>query len=313
MAYARSATAAAEEQLGCDSCRLLYPEISTESRSLNAAPQHFGGDDGSSTWWARLRQVERGAIAGCTEKAWGGGSWVGITLSLCRSDVDCGDGQAAIVDFLRSLVVLKEEGEGGMHVTAVGARRATVKPEEGRRRSLASEREDEEPHAEKIQEGGATRDDDGDFRRRNKESAVGREEEVERAAIAPVTAAILLFDGELSKRDRAGLHGQAENTAGVASSSHGVGDARFLALRCGRGMISSAPAAGELQLSGKQVEGRVPLRSFFFLGGGGSDITGGEVAGLRSLGNESSGSHDHNMSREGSGRFLAQENLCWFM
>ena len=65
-----------------------------------------------------------------------------------------------------------------------------------------------------------------------------------------VVVGLLVFGSELSKRDRAELHGEAEKASGVASSSHGVGGGRFLSLTCGLG---SRAGAVELELSAEQV------------------------------------------------------------
>ncbi|CAM9479783.1 unnamed protein product, partial [Laminaria digitata] len=66
-----------------------------------------------------------------------------------------------------------------------------------------------------------------------------------------VVVAVLVFGSELSKRDRAELHGQAEKAGGVASSSLGVGPARFLTLTCGLGGIG---AAVEVKLSAEKTD-----------------------------------------------------------
>ena len=70
------------------------------------------------------------------------------------------------------------------------------------------------------------------------------------ATTTKVAIAVLIFGSGLSKRDRAELHGQAEKAGGVASSSLGVGTARFLTLTCGLGGMG---AAVELKLSAEKV------------------------------------------------------------
>ncbi|CAN0157154.1 unnamed protein product, partial [Pylaiella littoralis] len=79
----------------------------------------------------------------------------------------------------------------------------------------------------------------------------GSSHQTKEAEEVTVLLAVLVFGSELSKRDRAELHDQAEKADGVASSSHGVGDGRFLSLTYGLG---SRVAAVELELSPEKAE-----------------------------------------------------------
>lgn len=222
MALARSAVRAAEEQLGCGDCRLIVSEEVPADKSTTNSFSRSSEDDGCTRdWWAQLRQVEQRSEK--EEK-----SWIGVELSLRWSDGYCSEGQAAIIGFLRSLVGRKEAEDGereSENGVKAGARQTTAKPEDGKNGRVSSEDEEENRSSGALHESPEDRDSD---------------------SVGVIAAAVLVFGGELSKRDRAGLHGHAEKTVGVESSSHGVGDARFLALRCDLGGGSSTTVGFEL-------------------------------------------------------------------
>lgn len=227
---ARSAMRVAEKQLGCGDCRLIVSEeVPAKESTTNSFSRSSEGDDGSRDWWAQLREAEQRSEK--QEES----SWIGVELSLRWGDVYCSDGQAVIIGFLRSLVGLKEEQEGGgepkgENGVKADMRQTTEKPEDGKGERLSWEDEEKNRSLEALHEIPEDRDSD---------------------SVGVILEVVLVFGGELSKRDRAGLHSHAEKTVGVESSSHGVGDARFLALRCGLGGGSSTTAG--LQLSREQV------------------------------------------------------------
>ncbi|CAM9816435.1 unnamed protein product [Ectocarpus fasciculatus] len=205
----------------------------------------------------------------------GGAFWVGLELRLRPSDVSYDDGQAAIVDFLKGRVgdqAVPGEGREGAPPPAGGSRgpsaRAEVEPPrapataksptggEGGGRGPGEPKSipERERSAPEGGGGGGANEaavaagvlppqqpgDDDSLRRTEAEGGV-----------STVLVAALVFGGELSKRDRAGLHGQAEKAGGVASSSHGVGEGRFLALACGLG---GRAGTVELELSPEKAE-----------------------------------------------------------
>lgn len=229
MGLACSAMRVAEKQLGCGDCRLIVSEdVPAEESTTISFSRSSEGDDGTRDWWAKLWQVEQRSEK--QEER----SWIGVELSLRWSDVYCSDGQAAIIGFLRSLVGLREEEEGGERESEngvkAGARQTAAILEDGTGKTPSSEDEEKKRTSGALDE--ITEDRGSD-------------------SVGVIADVVLVFGGELSKRDRAGLHSHAEKTEGVESSSHGVGDARFLALRCGLGGGSST-AVG-LQLSREQV------------------------------------------------------------
>lgn len=216
--------------------------------------------------------------------AWGGGSWAGLELKLRRSDMWSPDGRTAIVDFLKGrvgvghLVSRKEEerqdekaGAGSegirspeeiqppesaepIELTAAPAiAKSPAAARGGERGGVSGGRRDlsitTSSSAGHNNVGGAVEaptDGAGAVQEWGRSSNPDQAQEREVA----VLLAVLVFGSELSKRDRAELHGQAENTEEVASSSHGVGDGRFLSLTCGLG---SRAAAVELDLSPEKV------------------------------------------------------------
>ena len=224
-------------------------------------PQTGSGETGNSNddnWWARLRQAERGWAASETNPVPGQGSnsesWVGLRLRLRASDVCSADGQAAILDFLKGRVGREtqgrgeeeggrdEEEEGGGALPAEETRPPHSTEGVGPTASPIAGRTERTMSVEKEGEGGGVLPS----------SSTGSPSSIHNTGTKypAVAAAVLVFGPKLSKRDRAELHVQAEKAGGVASSSHGTGDARFLSLSCGRG---SKEGGVEPELSPEQV------------------------------------------------------------
>ncbi|CAB1106885.1 unnamed protein product [Ectocarpus sp. CCAP 1310/34] len=210
------------------------------------------------------------------------GAWVGLELRLRPSDVSHDEGQAAIVDFLKGRVgdqAVPGGGREGAPQPAEDSRgpsaRAEVEPPrapaaaksptggEGGGGGGGGPRElDSNPeHERRAPEGGGDGGADGAAA-----AAVGAsvslpqqpedDDHLRRAEggggeASTVLVAVLVFGAELSKRDRAGLHGQAEKAGGVTSASHGVGEGRFLALAC---RLGGRAGAVELELSPEKAE-----------------------------------------------------------
>ncbi|CAM9813795.1 unnamed protein product [Ectocarpus sp. 4 AP-2014] len=256
-------------------------ESGNDDPRQEAGSRDVGSDD---DWWTRLRLSQRSSRlaressesedpATTTkkeeEKPTGeGDTWVGLELRLRPSDVSYDEGQAAIVDFLKGRVgdqAVLGEGRAGAQKPAEDSRgpsaRAEVEPprapaaakspaggegEEGGGgpRELESNPEPERRAPEGV---GASvslpqQPEDDDHLRRAEGGGGGA---------STVLVAVLVFAAELSKRDRAGLHGQAEKAGGVASASHGVGEGRFLALAC---RLGGRAGAVELELSPEKAE-----------------------------------------------------------
>lgn len=215
-----------------------------------------------------------------------GESWTGLQFKLRPSDVFCVDGQTAIVDFLKGRVGKQVAGRGEEEEHAKGGENdsasspkethpqespkpieSTASPAVGNISTAAGgEREAREGRSELLgrnsnSSGSSNSNSDNNDQRSPRAVATvahagaGQEPEVHllrQAARGEMTVvvAVLVFGSELSKRDRAELHGQAEKAGGVASSSHGVGGGRFLSLTCGLG---SRAGAVELELSPEKV------------------------------------------------------------
>lgn len=262
------------------------PESSDDDQERGERDTTSSSDD----WWARLRQVEQGWISSEADFHDGSRrdeeSWIGLHLKLRPSDVHCVEGRIAIVDFLKGRLgkqvvgrdddddddeEKEEEGhaEGGENdntsllkethpqdvtkpadptpspavtniPTAVGGEEESGErtgglPSSSKRSGSNSSNEQRSPRVI-----GTIVD------------AVEGQESGPQAAEGGVTVVVgvLVLGSELSKRDRAELHGQAEKAGGVASSSHGVGGGRFLSLTCS---LANRTGAVELELSAEQV------------------------------------------------------------
>lgn len=241
-------------------------------------------------WWEKLRQAERGWTSSETAQEQGSASpspnagkaaretesWVGLHLKLRSSDVYGVEGRAAIVDFLKGRVNGKqiarrededeeqeEQEEEEEHVRGEENDRAGFSRETNPQETTEpTETTASPPMADVSTAGGEGAASGLPSSRIPREEATmrdagwGQEKEgvhlLRKAARgeAAVAVAVLVFGSELSKRDRAGLHSQAEEAGGVASSSHGVGGGRFLILTCGLG---SRAGAAELELSSEKV------------------------------------------------------------
>lgn len=266
-------------------------ENCNDDRRQEAGSRDIGSDD---DWWTRLRLSQRSSPlaresseredpATTTKKEeeepiGEDGAWVGLELRLRPSDVSYDEGQAAIVDFLKGRVgdqAVSGEGREGAPQPAEDSRGPYVRAEVEPPRAPAAAKS---PAGGERGGGGGPGEPKGNPERERSapeggggggavEAAVSagmmppqqREEDdrlrrTEEGGASTVLVAVLVFGGELSKRDRAGLHGQAEKAAGVASSSHGVGQGRFLALACGLG---GRAGTVELELSPENVRMRI--------------------------------------------------------
>lgn len=247
----------------------------------------------SDDWWVRLRQVEQGWTSSETDqyegwpfpkagKARDGESWIGLHLKLRPSDVHCVEGRTAIVDFLKGRVgkqaarrEAEEEGYAGGRendraslprgtnlqevrrpiepTPSPAATNASTAAGEGEAKEVGSgmpsSRNSSSSDEQRSPRAVATMADGGAVQEPGAHSA----RQAARREVA-VVVAVLVFGSELSKRDRAELHGQAEMAGGVASSSHGVGGGRFLSLTCGLG---SRAGAVELELSPEKARATV--------------------------------------------------------
>eukprot|EP00903_Cladosiphon_okamuranus_P011605 g10915.t1 len=276
------------DNLFSSNCDVVTSGSSTAIRGDRG--QQGGDRDGSSDdWWMRLGEVEQGWTPSETDqyerssshktgKARDGESWIGLHLMLRPSDVHCEEGRTAIVDFLKARVGKQvapreeeeeeEEGHAGgrendrarvprkTHPQEVNrpspaaANASMAAGREGGAREQVSGIPSKSSSSSSNEQRGpravATSASDGAVR----ESEPHPTRQAARRDVV-VVVAVLVFGSELSKRDRAELHGQAEKAGGVASSSHGVGGGRFLSLTCGLG---SREGAVELELSPEKAE-----------------------------------------------------------
>eukprot|EP00752_Nemacystus_decipiens_P010472 g9330.t1 len=217
-------------------------------------------------------------------KARDGELWVGLHLKLRLSDVYCVEGRTAIVDFLKGRLGKQvaerddeeEEEEEEEEVQAKGGENDNtsllkkMRPQEATNPTEPAA----SPSAIKVSTAARGEGSGGILSRssgnNNDDNEQGSAQSIGTMADAvagqgpgthslcqaarregTVVVAVLALGSELSKLDRAELHGQAEKAGGVASSSHGVGGGRFLSLVCGLG---SRPGAVELELSAEQAD-----------------------------------------------------------
>lgn len=219
---------------------------------------------------------------------------MGLKLSLRSSDVGHVDGQAAIVDFLKSRIgeYQQIEDNGGCESST-----SCGEPSSPATEASNVDIQDTLLHAgdadHTAQDGVTTHADESvgylnprdgcnaeyadgqsEGHRRNDPNNHGeaqergirgdprRENEIPEMSskcgtvVVVVDLAVFVFGRELSKRDRAELHRQAEAADGVVSSSHGVGEARFLTLTCGALAGQAVSTAQGVELSSEKV--RIP-------------------------------------------------------
>ncbi|CAM9450341.1 unnamed protein product [Ectocarpus sp. 6 AP-2014] len=251
-------------------------ESGNDDRRQEAGSRDIGMSD--DDWWTRIRLYQRSSRlaressesedpATTTKKEEGkptgeNGAWIGLELRLRPSDVSYDEGQAAIVDFLKGRVgdqAVPGEGRKGAPQLAEDSRgpsaRAEVEPPpapaaansptgggEGGGGGGGGPRELESNHERERRAPEEQQPEDDEHLRRTARGGGGA---------STVLVAVLVFGAELSKRDRAGLHSQAEKAGGVASSSHGVGEGRFLALAC---RLGGNAGAVEPELSPEKAE-----------------------------------------------------------
>lgn len=233
--------------------------------------------------WLATNPKQRQEATTTPEKREQGEAWVGLELRLKASDVCCTEGQAAIVNFLKGRLgpqVVTPEGKDGKEEDARSPKE-TCTPEGTTRelepvstgvsssaetRPAATSGDDGQEREETTRsESGRTTETAECFRRSEGEATADagmaqgqrrrRRPEDDRPSqtgdpVTVVVVAVLVFGRELSKRDRAELHGEAERTGGVASASHGMGEERFLTLACG---LEGRAGAVELELSAEKV------------------------------------------------------------
>lgn len=345
----RSVAEAAKDTLGCGcNCFLLQngrdDKLTCDDATVDASdgwPSEGAAVGKQEGWWSKLRQVTRGWYRqevsaggnfGAQDKTVGGEQggessgkeWIGLELSLQSSDVGHPDGQAAMMEFLKSRVTATthtrqrrrddagerqaeettpsfqgtpgdasgaaatneaaaggsppthdQRGESGMRVVVETVGMAGIRDEENDTVTAAAISHDEVALKDKVvtvdsqvsAENSRTKTiHDGKTKTETCHSGERVPCSME-AAGAEVIAAVLVFGGnELSKRERAELHRKAEDVAGVSSSSHGVGDARFLALVCAVEDNHRTVASAGPELSAEQVrvrEFQVLLRQNF--------------------------------------------------
>lgn len=248
---------AAKESVGCQGWRRLSTEEEHRNRQETCT---VDSDTVSDTiWWNRLGQVVGGdgRSSTCAEGQ-GGKEWVGLELSLRSTDVAHPEGQRDIVHFVLNLV--------GDEDAPVMCEEAAVRPIDlavsqtptGLPKETTSMTEAVPPAGvcgagpAVVHDGSGARgrpkcDESGPDVLHNWKSMDGGER-ILSTGEKPVSA-VLVFDNSLSKKERAELHAQAQAAGAVASRSHGVGDARFLALT--RGLEGRGKA--DLELTADEV------------------------------------------------------------
>ena len=267
-----------------------HTDLDEETRSNSGGGEgsrESSSSEDHGAWWAKLRLREQGWAEEVGREATAavghrkGESWVGIELFLRPCDVGDADGQTAIVEFLKGRVGEQWADDDLVEPPAKAQKETHRKGGEGElpakvaapvmvAKAVAGRGEEPCSSPDGGGGGGGSGSGDGSGRKGNGSDGVDesdtkndggahgedrRRGRAEGAATTTTTTtkvviAVLIFGSELSKRDRAELHRHAEKAGGVASSSLGVGPARFLTLTCGLGGIG---AAVELKLSAEQV------------------------------------------------------------
>ncbi|CAM9961741.1 unnamed protein product, partial [Ectocarpus sp. 13 AM-2016] len=272
---------------GRDKSRSGADRTGGSNESGNDDPRQEAGSrdvESDNDWWTRLRLSQRSSRlaressesedpATTTkkeeEKPTGeDGAWVGLELRLRPSDVSYDEGQAATVDFLKGRVgdqVVSGEGREGAPQPAEDSQGPSARAEVEPPRALAAAKSPTRGEGEGGGGGPRELESNPEPERRAPEGVAASvslpqqpedDDHLRRAkggggGASTVLVAVLVFGAELSKRDRAGLHGQAEKAGGVASASHGVGEGRFLALAC---RLGGRAGAVELELSPEKAE-----------------------------------------------------------
>eukprot|EP00904_Undaria_pinnatifida_P010151 jgi/Undpi1/6266/HiC_scaffold_20.g08750.m1 len=268
-----------------------HTDLDEETRSNSGGGEgsrESSSSEDHGAWWAKLRLREQGWAEEVGREATAavghrkGESWVGIELFLRPCDVGDADGQTAIVEFLKGRVGEQWADDDLVEPPAKAQKETHRKGGEAElpakvaapvmvAKAVAGRGEEPCSSPDGGGGGGGSGSGDGSGRKGNGSDGVDesdtkndggahgedrRRGRAEGAATTTTTTtkvviAVLIFGSELSKRDRAELHRHAEKAGGVASSSLGVGPARFLTLTCGLGGIG---AAVELKLSAEQAE-----------------------------------------------------------
>ncbi|CAN0287279.1 unnamed protein product, partial [Hapterophycus canaliculatus] len=286
----RSAARSAKAELGCDDYRRLPAESGVLGSSdgqnnswwvkLRQADRGWLSTDPEQRLSTDPEQREGATTSASGDKP-EREAWVGLELQLRASDVCCAEGQAAIVNFLKgrlgTQVPREQDGEEGGDEDEDARSLVETRSPDGAEQepctisSGAEARPVATSRDERHEMGGMPSGGSGSVTECHRRETVERGRRVDEDATvgaggaqrqraddrppkigkyASVLVAVLVFGRELSKRDRAELHGQAERVGGVASASHGMGDERFLTLTCGLG---GRAGAVELELSPEKV------------------------------------------------------------
>lgn len=282
-ALERSVVRAAEDFLGCTRCHRLSPAAPARDATDNADlinSESSAYQSGASSCqqssetdlWAKLWQVTSGSEQNQATSERGAGvelegqgqEWIGFALSLRYSDLGHLDGQCSIVEFLeRRVGVAREHGqrteeqtgkphlldddEGSVSTLETATAKLPLVTGGHGINNAPAELRNQTRNEQGVVDDKTTKQRERENDQEHHCNPAGSCEERE----PEVLAAVLVFAaGLLSKRDRAELHRQAEKACGVSSASHGVGNARFLALACGLGHRA---VEADLQLPAEKV------------------------------------------------------------